>query len=270
MHPRVLLVGVGLTTGLAGTVASSMSPTNASLSPLSEWKRVPSATRCTSERTYGDASDLISLSVRQSVSGKSFQIDLVEPAKRSPHMEEVPATISSSGARIERWSLLSVSDQGMQTLSVRLTALEMSKVTKAKTAELRVDGMINHSFSLDGLDTTLRQLAECTGRLQQTWRVGVSDAPEGIKGPRDDLRTPFAAAAQLWAQHRIRPGTVRFIVLVDEAGQVADCDVQEMSDAPMLEKLGCQLINETRAEPARDRNGNGVKDSFGTPPIVQQ
>lgn len=270
MRLRIWLVGIVLATGLATTVAmaSPMLLASGELSPLSEWKRVPSATRCTFERAYGDASNPTSLGVHQSISGRSFQIDLVISANGPRDVEELPAVINVAGARIERWSLLSVSDQGTQ-LSLKLTPQEMSKIITAKTAKLRVDGRIDQSFNLDGINEASRQLAECIGQLRQTWRVGLSDAPEGIRGPRDDLRTPFAAEAQRWAQLRIRPGTVRFVVLVDEGGRVADCDVQEPSDAPMLEKLGCELINGTKAEPARDQTGKAVKDSFGTPPIVR-
>lgn len=273
MRVSVQMVAGGLIAAIAmGATASPLSLPNerptAPLQPLGEWSSQPSATRCTIERSYGDRVDPISLAVHESLSGKFFEINIERSSNEHRQLEELPAAIYAGGAQIERWSLHSVSNGGTNTLSFGLTPPEMSRVSTAGTVSFRVNGKPDQSFTLSGLDDALRQLDQCTAQLRQIWRVDVPDGPVGIRGPRYDVRTAVARAAPSWRQLHIRPGNVRFIVLIDENGQVADCDVQESSGAPLLEELGCQLLRETVAVPARDRTGNAVRDSFRTPPII--
>jgi protein TonB len=59
------------------------------------------------------------------------------------------------------------------------------------------------------------------------------------------------------------------ILLVDEAGKVAGCDVLSPSGIPALDIMGCQVIrNRARFTPALDATGKPVRSTVVTPPII--
>ena len=62
---------------------------------------------------------------------------------------------------------------------------------------------------------------------------------------------------------------MQFLVLVDQAGSVAGCDVVLLSGNPLLEGMGCQVIRKwARFTPALDLNGKAVRYSILTPPVI--
>ena len=267
------LVGVlasGLIAGLisvaqANAISPSVEGQTRPLQPLGHWEMIPSDTRCTIVRAYGDSAKPAFLDIHESISAKSFELIVTGAARMTPIVRELPGRIKVGGDQINRWGLHFVNDKGTDFDKFGLTFPEMSKVAGTDVISFQVDGEPNQSFALTGLADALRQLDQCTARLQHEWRVDEPDAPAGIRGVRDDVRTPFAT----WAHVQMRSGTVQFVVLVDETGKIAGCDVQVASGAPLLEELGCELIrSESKAVPAHDQTGKTVKDSFRTPPII--
>lgn len=274
MGTQVHVLAIGLMAGLVSVAqASPISPAQGVptqlLQPISQWESIPSDVRCSVERSYGDSAKPTVLGVHESISAESFELIVAGIGKGAPILQELAGGINLRGDSIKRWSLHFVNSKGGSIDKFGLTSPEMSKVASAEVISFHADGALDQSFALTGLADALRQLDQCTARLRQEWRVDEPDSEVGIKGPRDDIRTPFARAAPAWSQLHMRPGIVQFIVLVDETGKIADCDVKETAGAPLLEELGCELIKgETKAVPARDRSGKGVKDSFPTPPVM--
>lgn len=255
-----------LALGLAAALVSGSQAQ--SLQPLGQWVIIPSETQCTVERSYGDPANRTIIGLHESISAESFAITITGTATGPSTVEELPARINFAGDSIKRWSLHSVDQSGTSAEKFGLSLDEMSKVAATGVVSFQVEGKPNLSFVLGDLTDPLHRLGECTTKLRRAWRVNEPDAEAGIIGPRDDLRTPFANVAPIWSQRRIRAGNVRFIVLVDETGKIAGCHVQQASGAPLLEELGCQLIRQTIAHPARDRTDMPIKDSFHTPPIM--
>jgi periplasmic protein TonB len=59
------------------------------------------------------------------------------------------------------------------------------------------------------------------------------------------------------------------ILLINEAGKVAGCDVLTPSGIPALDIMGCQVIrSRAKFTPAVDANGKPVRSTVVTPPIV--
>jgi protein TonB len=64
---------------------------------------------------------------------------------------------------------------------------------------------------------------------------------------------------------------VRFLVLVNETGGVAGCDVVLSSGNPLLDAMGCQVIRKrARFTPALDASGKPARDSVITPEVIWQ
>ena len=62
---------------------------------------------------------------------------------------------------------------------------------------------------------------------------------------------------------------MQFLVLVDQTGSVAGCDVATTSGNPLLDGMGCQVIRKrARFMPALDLNGKPVRDSILSPPVM--
>ena len=266
------VLAMGLTAGLVSFVQAN--PVSAAetgpLQPIGQWEIIPSDTECSVQRSYGGSATSTFLGIHESISAKSFELIVTGAGKGPPILRELPGSIlRPHGNPIDRWGLHLVNTNGTRIDTFGLTSSEMSKVAAADRVTIRMNGGGIGDFALIGLADALRQLDECTVRLRHEWRVGEPDSAAGIKGPRGDVRTLFENKAMAWMRLGIRSGRVQFVVLVDETGKVAGCDVEEPSGAPFLEELGCDLVRrEVRAEPARDRTGKAVKDSFSTPPVM--
>jgi hypothetical protein len=269
---RAIIGAVGLIFGFpllpqANAIAAEQTQL---LQPLSQWELVPSDTECRVERSYGDSAKPVFLGIQESPSRKSFRLIVSATSKENPVLDEMPGWISSSGAPIERWALHSVNSAGSRIDTFGLTAPEMTKLAVGSIVSLRVNGAGDGDFVLTGLPGALNELSQCVTRQRLEWRGDEPDTPAtGIKGPRANVRAPFINATPAWVRLRLHPGAVQFIALVDETGKIAGCDVYETAGAPMMEELGCELLQkDVVAEPARDRAGKGIKDSFVTPKII--
>jgi TonB family protein len=125
------------------------------------------------------------------------------------------------------------------------------------------------SFTLAVMPQLLDKLAECTADLRHFWNM--TDAEQkNIAAPAvGDVRTVFSSSDYPdEALSREQQGDAQFLLLIDEKGKVAKCDVVKPSGIPALDGMACQVIRE-RAEfkPAVDHLGKPIRSSYVTPPI---
>ncbi len=64
-------------------------------------------------------------------------------------------------------------------------------------------------------------------------------------------------------------GSAQFLLLINEKGSVAGCQVLKPSGVPVFDALGCQVITKrAKFTPALDAAGKPMRSSVTTPEIV--
>ena len=73
---------------------------------------------------------------------------------------------------------------------------------------------------------------------------------------------------RLEAMLRSQEGKAQFLLLIDESGKVAGCDVLVASGVPAFDVMGCQVIRDkAKFSPAREAKGAAVRSTVVTPPV---
>jgi protein TonB len=68
---------------------------------------------------------------------------------------------------------------------------------------------------------------------------------------------------------REQGGKVQFLLLIDEQGKVASCDVMSPSGIPALDAMGCQVIRQrAKFRPALGGDGTPIRSAVVTPPVI--
>lgn len=241
----------------------------APLQPLGPWDLDYGKTQCIASRTYGDASDPITLAIRQSPNGKSYEILVARKYRASEPATEEEATVDFGNGPVKAWALFyQTSSKTLDVHQLRISASDMAQARSANSVTLNISGWPDRSFQLALMPQLLDGLQTCTSDLQRYWNVDGRSA-EVAKPARGDVRTVFNGDDYPeMARSLGQEGTGQYLLLVDEKGKVVGCQVLEATGARVLDAMACAVI-EKRAmfTPARDRNGNPVRDSVTTPPI---
>lgn len=267
------LATTGLLAGLIGASQVSAIPPSAQvpdaqiLRPVDQWNLVPSDTQCEVARQYGQSDDPIILKIHESISRGFFELMVVGTTTGPAVAEELQGSIDFAGTPISRWALHSTGDHQANMYTFGLTPSEISKIAVAPSVGVKVAGAPDRTFALNGSGDALTKLNGCTEQLRKEWHVGRGYA--GERASHGNPRPVLEAAVPAWTKMHMQPGKVQFVLLVDETGNVRGCDIQGTPGAPLLNELGCDLLRkDVTFEPARDRNGNAMKDNWWTPAVM--
>ena len=151
-----------------------------------------------------------------------------------------------------------------------LTAKEMEKARSASSIWLRVDkSKFVMTIPLSSVGGILQALHACVADLQRYWNTdGEKDGRIAVSS-KGDLRSLFS-----WRDYpeealtRHQEGSAQYLLLVDETGKVAGCQLLEASGVPAIDMMGCQVIRErAKFKPALDAHGTPVRSTVVTPPV---
>ena len=126
------------------------------------------------------------------------------------------------------------------------------------------------SFSLEARPDLMDGLSSCVADLKRYWNMDGAEVAAVATPPKGDVRSVFSSADYPdEALARGQEGRAQFLLLIDETGKVAACNVILPSGIPALDAMGCIAI-QTRAKfrPARDHSGKTIKSTVVTPPVV--
>jgi TonB family protein len=245
------------------------------LQPFRPWVLDYADAQCFAFRDYGDLSDPMTLAIRPSPNGETYEL-LVGRQRVGPKLaEESAGSVDFGRGRIDAWLLsygVKVKETGKQVIyhQFRISAAAMGQARSAPAVTFLMRGAEDATFSLAAMPELLDGLARCNLDLQQYWNMdGEKDGRIAVSA-KGDVRKIFTIQDYpAEAMSRSQEGTSQFLLLIDEQGRVAGCHVERASGMPVFDTMGCQVIRErAKFTPAQDGKGRPVRSTVVTPPVT--
>lgn len=239
--------------------------------PSADWVLYNSDTQCLAGRTYGNSANPITMGVRQALLGDTYELIVGRKGQPPETVVEGFGDLDFGKTATQRLFMHSGSKASQTDIyQVRITAPEMEEMRTASDLTLRLRNGPTISFALNGMSDLLSKLTACAASLRSRWNITRNENHRLRTSAKGNLRSIFSADDYpLQAQASRQSGRVQLLVLIDENGGVAGCDVVLSSGNPLLDGMGCQVIGKrARFTPAIDASGKPVRDSILTPPLI--
>jgi len=111
-------------------------------------------------------------------------------------------------------------------------------------------------------------MQKCASELRDFWNMGANSGRIAVAA-KGSVRAIFTSDDYpKSAYYRAQGGTSQYLLLIDEKGSVAGCHVVVPSGVPILDAMGCAVLQErTKLAPAKDASGKPVRSGYVTPPV---
>ena len=221
--------------------------------------------QCVATRNYGKAADPLFLAIKAPPLARVYQVAVVRRgASGNPSQHEVDV-IFGDGSKFTS-TLLAYNANKRRVYVVNIPADKLAPVTSSPSIRIRASGAVDRSFELTSMKDLLATLDTCVTDLEAYWG-GVSVTPEGLSPARPAtgnlqglVKADDYPDAAIW---ELQGGTVDMILLVNEAGRVADCTVNGTSGVAVLDAQACFVIKErARFTPAIGPDGKPARGMF--------
>jgi TonB family protein len=156
-------------------------------------------------------------------------------------------------------------DAGVRIFTMNMPAADFALVRDARTLSIKA-GDLDERFELSQMAGLMKVVDECVADLRQVFQV--IDTQAGATSPL--ARRASGNLARLInsydypaaALEQDQSGIVKFVLLIDETGHIADCTVIETSGAAVLDSQVCATMkSRARLDPARGADGKPSKDA---------
>jgi hypothetical protein len=252
--------------------ASFATPATAGpLQPTTSWNLDYGDTRCTAARSYGSASDPVTLGIVPSFNGQIYKLIVSQERTGPTFAKQMQGMVDFGHGRLKT-GLLHYGGKGVKlsNYEFRVSSAAIEQARSATEVALRADNGIGYDFALAEMPALLDALSKCTADLQRYWNFGQRTTTSLANDPKADIRSIFRGDDYpTEALMRMQGGKGQYQLLVDEKGAVAGCELLVQSEVPIIDVMGCQVMKErARFSPAMDSNGKAVRSVVTTPPIV--
>ena len=249
-----------LPVALAGATAAA-----AQRVPTGKWNVNFGDAQCSAARVYGTPAKPLRLLLKAPPVGDVMQVAVFHEAGPSPP-QQVDSLVTVDGHRPLKTALLMYTPKGSKERIhlLNMPSSDFASVRTAKTLSVRSEGL-NVTFALSEMEPLLKIVDDCLADLRQVFNVGAigSDPTRFKSRARANLVKFFSSDDYpAVAVMKRQSGRVRFALLIQEDGRVADCTVVETSGVPSLDAQACALLKiRAKFEPAIGIDGKPAKDS---------
>jgi TonB family protein len=267
MRARWKIVAFGF---LAVMTAAAVRASAAPLEPVGKWDLNYGDADCLAFRDYGNVQRPITLALTESPNGETFEILVARRSDPPEYAQELQGSVDFGSGPINAWLLRYRSPtKGYDVYQFRIPAADMAQAPSAKAVTLRLKDASDFAFTLEAMQPLLKGLDACTADLKHYWNMDGEKDGRIAKPARGDIRKVFRSSDYpSEAMHHSQEGDTRYLLLVDEKGKVAGCHLLLASGVPVLDAMGCAVIQErARFLPARDSSGKAVRSTVVTPRI---
>lgn len=254
--------------GLGAFLVANAEPAGEPRQPAGKWVVDFAAAQCLAHRDYGTPEDPLRLVLKAPPLGNVMQVAVVREGKLT-WAEQAKAVVTIDERGPLRTNLLMSAPKGGRQLIylLNMTPEEFAPVRQAKQLGIRSDGL-DQSFALSDMEPLLKVMERCAADLRRVWNIaedGSETAPALAR--RAESKAPLAKYIDstdfpLEALDRGLDGRVKFALLIDEAGKVADCTILQTSGVAALDGQACAAMRgRAKFNPALGKDGKPAKDA---------
>lgn len=222
--------------------------------------------RCIAIRDYGTPERRVQIVLKRPALGDVVQIALIRKAPWSQASQVMGRVGYDGGPSIEVSMLAHSPDRsGYRVYLINLTSAQFAPVREA--SQLSVQGeSLDERLALSQMTPLMKILDECVADLRQVYNVTDPATGESSPMPRR-ARANLARLVKnedypMAALSQEQTGAVKFVLLIDERGRVADCTVTGTSGVASLDAQTCAILKErARFEHAVGTDGKPAKDA---------
>jgi TonB family protein len=236
--------------------------------PTSPWKVDFGDAHCIAMRDYGSAASPLQLAFKPSLIGAVMQVSIIRPGDKVV-TNQSRGSVTIDGAAPAKASVLGYSSKATQSRvsSINLSLDAFRPMRTAKAVRIESPGEIDETFALANLEGVARTLDECVADLRKVWNI--ENATGLIKQHARQQKTPASLFRMsdypAVALRGDDSGMVALVILIDEAGKVASCQVTATSGAASLDAQSCAVMGaRARFDPALGADGKPVKSGTVT------
>lgn len=235
--------------------------------PTAKWVVNFDRSQCVASRNYGSESEPVVLFLKAPALGAVMQLGILRSGKGGRYADQLDAKISIDGAALTRTSMLAVmtGQPGTKLFRINLPLEQFKTVSTAKTLTIEGSRELRESFVLTNMDSLLKIMNQCVIDLRKVWNIAEdkgspSTHKQRVGGNLVGLFRPDDYPAT--AMDTNATGKLQFVLLIDEAGKVADCTVTETSGIAALDAQSCAIVAQrARFRPAVGADGKAAKDA---------
>lgn len=255
---------------LAVAMVVSATPLQAApMQPTAKWVVNFDEAQCLAQREYGTAKDPFTLILKQPALGSVVQVAVQTKGNFRGKPEQVDGAVQFGEQPSHDIPALQWRPDGSK-LTLRMINLPLSSFAAARTATtIRFKaGMLQRELALSDVPDLLKVMDTCVADLRRAWNLSADGetAPQSLAASASSQTLSGLIKAEDYPGVAIREGqtgTVTMVVLIDEAGRVADCSIVETSGVAVLDSQSCAVVRErARFTPAVGANGRPAKQGF--------
>lgn len=249
---------------LAGS-ALFAAPGDAPRQPTSTWNVDFADAQCVASRAYGTDEEPLHLVLKAPPVGGVMQIALMrKPGSAPPEQVEAVIGIDERPPLKANMLMFTPRKGKFRIYLLNMPSSDFAVVQNAKTLSIRSRGL-NETLALSQMKPLLDVVASCVADLRKAWNVTDAEGEKSSLAKRAtaDARRFFSSADYPAAAVSSRQsGTLKFAVLINEAGRVADCTIIETSGVAVLDSQTCAIMMQRgKFSSAIGMDGKPAKDA---------
>ncbi len=251
--------------GLLAAVAAGSPAAAEPRRPTASWVVNYDDAQCVATRNYGTQDKPLILAFKPSVTGSVVRIMMIrkgpafEAEQRSASLrfdDKPPIAVNALAyGDAKTGQFVATANLPMQTIAANRRAATINFRGATFNEQLAVSGFAGISAFFD----------DCLANLRQAWNAGPhSNRLKQPSRPKQPLRQFFSRGTfPTLALQSGNTGTVGVSLMIDEAGKVRDCMVEETSGFATLDSTSCYVISSrARFEPAVGTDGKSAKSAY--------
>jgi TonB family protein len=233
--------------------------------PTARWVVNYDDAQCVASRNYGTEDKPLFLAFKPSPTGSVVRVILMRNGTLSD-AEQRPASVRFDDKPALAVNALSYGDPKAKRLAMAINLPMTTFAANRGASSIEIKGSwFNERLAVPGLTGVMAAFDDCLANLREVWNVGAPHSsrvaqPAQSKRPLSDLFRSSAYPRQAIVEGNT--GRVGLAVLIDEAGTVRDCMIEETSGFATLDTMSCYTITtHARFDPAVGADGKPVKSA---------
>ena len=233
--------------------------------PTARWVVNYDDAQCVASRNYGTEDKPLFLAFKPSPTGSVVRVILMRNGTLSD-AEQRPASVRFDDKPALAVNALSYGDPKAKRLAMAINLPMTTFAANRGASSIEIKGSwFNERLAVPGLTGVMTAFDDCLANLREVWNVAAPHSsrvaqPAQSKRPLSDLFRSSAYPRQAIVEGNT--GRVGLAVLIDEAGTVRDCMIEETSGFATLDTMSCYTITtHARFDPAVGADGKPVKSA---------